>query len=176
MGNWRHRGVFALWATGFFVFGVVVGGWLAARYFFSGSPPPPSDLPLSSLLEKSHALLDKGELAEAEKIYRAILARDEGNVEALTHLGNIEFDRGDVGKALAYYDEALRREPSYAHALWDKGIALRAKGDDAGAIVAWESFARLFPADSSDVIQVKKWIAEAKARLASASLIPPKSF
>src|SRR3989339_171531 len=75
----------------------------------------------------------------------------------------------------AQLEEALRRDPSYAHALWDKGLALRAKGDDAGAIKAWEAFVRLFPADSSDVVEVKKWIAEAQARLASASSNPEGS-
>jgi cytochrome c-type biogenesis protein CcmH/NrfG len=63
---------------------------------------------------------------------------------------------------------SLQQDPSYAHALWDKGTALRAKGDHAGAIKAWEAFAQLFPPESADVIQVKKWIAEAQAQLGSA--------
>ena len=163
MWSWRHRGVFALWSAGVFVLGLVTGGWLAIRFLTPGSPPPP-DISISSLLEKTHTLLDKGELAEAEKGYQAILARDPGNPEALTHIGNIAFQRGDVEKALLYYDESLRRDPAYGHALWDKGIALRAKGDNAGAIAAWEAFSQLFPADSKDVVQVRKWIKEAQAR------------
>ena len=73
---------------------------------------------------------------------------------------------------MLYYDESLRRDPAYGHALWDKGLALQAEGDNAGAIKAWEAFSRLFPADSPDVIQVKKWMAKARGRLVSTSAPP----
>lgn len=162
-----------VWVCGSFLAGIVVGGLLTLKFL---SPASTSTLPLPALLEEAHRLLDKGQLAEAEKRYQAVLTRDPGNPEALTHLGNIAFGRGDVDLALRHYDAALRQDSSYAHALWDKGIALQAKGDDAGAIKTWEAFAQLFPPDSSDVVTVKKWIAEAKARLASSSLVPPKSF
>lgn len=171
MGGWLSRRATVLWSVGFFVLGMGAGGILTALFYL----PAPQPAPAASL-EEAHRLLDNGQLAEAEKSYQAILGRDPGNPEALTHIGNIAFRRGDVDRALLYYEEALRGDPAYAHALWDKGIALRAKGDDAGAIAAWEVFARLFPPESPDVVQVKKWIAEAKARIASASLVPPKSF
>jgi cytochrome c-type biogenesis protein CcmH/NrfG len=72
-----------------------------------------------------------------------------------------------VETALRYYEEALRRDPSYIHALWDKGLAFRDKGDDVGAIQAWEAFVRLVPPDSKDTVTVKKWIDEGQARLAT---------
>ena len=169
--------VLALWGTGLFLCGVVVGGFWAPRFFAPPTTPP--TLPLVATLDEAHRLLDKGLDAEAEKSYLAILARDPANPEALSHLGNIAFGRGDIDLAVRYYEASLRQDPSYAHALWDKGIALRARGDDAGAIQAWEAFAGLFPPDSSDVVQAKKWIAEAKARLSSPSevlLKPPESL
>lgn len=168
MGNrWLKKALF-VWPVGLFVAGLAAGAFLTLRFFSPASPPSPQ-LPLSTLLEEAHSLLDKGQYVEAERSYRTILSRDPANPEALTHLGNIAFQQGDKDQALRYYKEALRNDPSYAHALWDKGIALRAKGDDAGAIAAWETFARLFPPDSSDIIQVKKWIAEAQARLGPTS-------
>lgn len=177
MGSGSLKKALVIWAGGFFLAGMIVGGLLASKLFLPSSTPPL--LPIPALLQEAHRLVDKGLYAEAEKSYQAILARDPGNSEALTHLGNIAFRGGDVRRALRYYDEALRYDLSYAHALWDKGVALRAKGDDAGAIAAWEAFARLFPPDSSDVVQVKEWIAEAKARLDSSkgiSLKPPKGL
>lgn len=157
-------------AVGIFFSGLIVGGLLTRALFFPAPPLAPLSVPAQ--LEEAHRLLDKGLLADAEKSYLAILGRDPVNPEALSHLGNVAFQQGDMERTLRFYDAALRQDPSYAHALWDKGTALRAKGDDAGAIKAWEAFARLFPTDSSDVAQVRKWIAEAQARLGSASNKP----
>jgi tetratricopeptide (TPR) repeat protein len=145
--------------------GVAAGGLLTRTFFLPASAPMVLDI--SAQLKDAHILLDKNLLADAERSYLAILDRDPGNPEALSHLGNVAFQQGDIGRALRFYDMALQQDGSYAHALWDKGIALRAKGDNAGAIQAWEAFARLFPADSPDVIQVKKWIAEAQGQVDS---------
>ncbi len=157
-------------AAGFFLGGLAAGGLLTGAFFLPPTPPPALSVPAQ--LEEAHRLLDKGLLADAEKNYLAVLGRDPVNPEALTHLGNVAFQQGDTERALRFYDAALRQDGSYAHALWDQGTALRAKGDAAGAIKAWEAFARLFPADSSDVIQVRKWIAEARARQGPASNKP----
>jgi cytochrome c-type biogenesis protein CcmH/NrfG len=155
-----------LTAVGSLVAGLVIGGLFTRAVFFPASPLVVLDI--SAKLQEAHALLDKNLLADAEKIYLAILGRDPGNPEALSHLGNVAFQQGDVGRALRFYDMALQQDSSYAHALWDKGIALRTKGDSAGAIQAWEAFARLLPPESVDVVQVKKWIAEAQAQVDSA--------
>jgi cytochrome c-type biogenesis protein CcmH/NrfG len=153
-------------AVGFFVGGLLVGGLLTRAFLSAASPQALLDI--SAQLKEAHALLDKNVLADAERSYLAVLGRDPGNPEALSHLGNVAFQQGDIERALRFYDMALQQDSSYAHALWDKGIALRAKGDNAGAVKAWEAFVRLFPPDSSDVVQVKKWIAEAQAPLGSA--------
>lgn len=153
-------------AVGSLVAGAVVGGLLTRAVFFPASSPV--NLDISVQLREAHALLDKNLLADAERSYLAILGRDPGNPEALSHLGNVAFQQGDVERALRFYDMALQQDSSYAHALWDKGIALRTKGDNAGAIKAWEAFAGLFPPDSPDVVQVKKWIAETQAQIDAA--------
>ncbi len=172
VGNSSSKNVLVLWGAGLFLCGAVVGGFLTLRVF---APPTTSpSLPLVATLAEAHRFFDKGLDAEAEKSSLAILVREPANPEALTHLGNVAFGRGDIDLALRYYEASLRQDPSYAHALWDKGIALRARGDDAGAIQAWEAFAGLFPPDSSDVVQAKKWIAEAKAGLSSPSAVLPK--
>lgn len=160
----ERKGLVALGAALLFILGAGAGVLLVQKI----APPVSSlpDLPISQLLADTHLLLDKGQLADAERNYRLILDRDPGNPEAITHLGNIASQRGDLDTALRYYDDALQRNPSYIHALWDKALALRAKGDDVGAIQAWESFVRLVPPDSTDATTVKKWIAEAQARVA----------
>jgi tetratricopeptide (TPR) repeat protein len=161
----ERKALLALGAVVLLIIGGVFGGLLVNQFFTPASPP--ADIPVPQLLAETHLLLDKQQFAEAERNYRAVLDRDPGNPEAITHLGNIAAFQGDIERALLLYDEALRRDPAYAHALWDKGLALQAKGDDIGAIQAWEAFARLFPPDTQDVITVKKWIAEAQARVAA---------
>jgi tetratricopeptide (TPR) repeat protein len=148
----------------------VFGGLLVNQFFTPASPP--ADIPIPQLLAETHLLLDKQQFTEAERNYRAVLDRDPGNPEAITHLGNIAAQRGDIEQALRYYDEALRRDASYIHALWDKALALQAKGDDVGAIQAWEGFVRLVPPESQDAVTVKKWIAEAQARVAAKLAAP----
>lgn len=176
MASLGQKKILVIWAGGFFLVGMIVGGLVAVKLFSPSSPPL---LPISTLMEEAHRLLDKGQYAEAEKNYQAVLSRDPANPEALTHLGTVAFGRGDIDLALRYYEASLRQDPSYAHTLWDKAIALRAKGDDAGAIEAWEAFTGLFPPDASDVVQVKKWLVEARARVAGAkalSVKPPKGL
>jgi cytochrome c-type biogenesis protein CcmH/NrfG len=54
----------------------------------------------------------------------------------------------------------LRFDPNYAHAFFDKGQALKDKGDAKGAAEAWKRFLALVPADSDDAKRVKGWMAE----------------
>lgn len=166
-----------IWAGASFLVGFLTGALLTWKIVLPPSSPPVLSIPDS--LKDAHGFLDKGQDAEAEKRYLSVLARDPGNPEASTHLGNVAFRRGEVDRALRYYDEALRQDSSYVHALWDKGIALQAKGDDAGAVKAWETFAQLFPPDSPDVVTVKGWIAEAQKKRGSSkpvSLVPAEAL
>ena len=160
----EHKALLILGAALLFILGTGSGILLVRK----SNPAPTSlpDLPISQLLADTHQLLDKGQLVEAERNYRFILERDPGNPEAITHLGNVVSQRGDLETALRYYDEALGRDPSYIHALWDKALALRAKGDDAGAIEVWKAFVALVPPDSQDAATVTKWIGESQAHLA----------
>jgi len=100
MGNLGQKKAVVLWAASSFLLGMVVGGLLTSVFFLRAFPPPRP--PLSTQLEEAHRLLDKGVFAEAEKSYQSILVRDPGNPEALTHLGNVAFGRGDVELALRY--------------------------------------------------------------------------
>ena len=160
-----------LGAAVLFILGAGGGVLLVKKYYEPASSLP--GLPISQLLADTHLLLDKGQLADAERNYRLILDRDPGNPEAITHLGNIASQRGDFDTAIRHYNDALERNPSYVHALWDKALALRAKGDDVGAIQTWEAFIRLVPPDSQDVATVNKLIAESRERLGGQVMPPP---
>jgi cytochrome c-type biogenesis protein CcmH/NrfG len=68
------------------------------------------------------------------------------HVEALTHLGNLLMRSNRLDDAITLYDRALGFDPNYAHALFDKGQALKEKGDAKGAAEAWKRFLALVPA------------------------------
>ncbi len=117
---------------------------------------------IDAALKAAHASLDAGDIQAAWEKYHQILMTDRHQVEALTHLGNILMQSNQVDEAIRLYDRALGFDPDYAHALFDKGRALRQKGDAKGATEAWKRFLGLVPADSDDAKKVKGWIAELK--------------
>jgi tetratricopeptide (TPR) repeat protein len=76
------------------------------------------------------------ELAMAEDLYRRVLARAPGQVEARLRLGRTLFLEGRRAEAVAEMDRALesRRSPAEAHlAQLFAGAALEAAGDEAAA-------------------------------------------
>lgn len=119
---------------------------------------PPSEI--DAVLKAAHASLDAGDLQGAWDKYHQVLMTDPHNVEALTHLGNILMRGNQLDEAIRLYDRALGFDANYAHALFDKGQALKEKGDAKGAAEAWKRFLALVPADSDDAKKVKGWLAE----------------
>ena len=115
---------------------------------------------VDAALKAAHASLDAGDLQAAWDKYHQILMTDPRHVEALTHLGNILMRGNQLDEAIRLYDRALGFDANYAHALFDKGQALKEKGDAKGAAEAWKRFLTLVPADSDDAKKVKGWLAE----------------
>ncbi|MDE2179471.1 MAG: tetratricopeptide repeat protein [candidate division NC10 bacterium] len=127
----------------------------------SAAPGPrlsPSEI--DSALKAAHASLEAGDLQAAWEKYHQILLTDRNQVEALTHLGTILMQSNRPDEAIKLYDRALSLNPQYAHALFDKGQALKAKGDAKGATEVFQRFLTLVPPDSDDAKRVKGWIAE----------------
>jgi tetratricopeptide (TPR) repeat protein len=148
-------------------------GYLASAFFPIIRPaqspvPSASTAPAARLspsevdasLKAAHASLDAGDLQAAWDKYHQVLMTDPHHVEALTHLGNILMRGNQLDEAIRLYDRALGFDANYAHALFDKGQALKEKGDAKGAAEAWKRFLALVPADSDDAKKVKGWLAE----------------
>ena len=72
-----------------------------------------------------------------------------------------------VDEALAKVEEALRIDPSYIHAHWDRTQYLfHGKRDFAGAVKAGEAFLKVVP-DGPDADNVRRLIAEARQNTGS---------
>jgi tetratricopeptide (TPR) repeat protein len=121
-----------------------------------------ADTPIPGLLQLAHVELDQGRLGEARGAYERVLAREARNVEAITHLGAVLYQEGRVAEALAMVEEALRIDPAYIHAHWDRTQYLfYGKRDFPAAVEAAETFLRVLP-EGPDADSVRKLMGEAK--------------
>ncbi|HTI54228.1 MAG TPA: tetratricopeptide repeat protein [Verrucomicrobiae bacterium] len=110
--------------------------------------------------------MDQGRLAEARDVYGRVLAREPRNAEAITHLGAVAYQEGRVDEALAKVEEALRIDPGYIHAHWDRTQYLfYGKRDFPGVVKAGEAFLRVLP-QGADADNVRRLMAEAQAQTA----------
>jgi tetratricopeptide (TPR) repeat protein len=122
------------------------------------------DAPIPSLLQLAHVALDQGRLDEARRVYERVLAREARNVEAITHLGAVLYQEGRVDEALLKVEEALRIDPSYIHAHWDRTQYLfHGKRDFPAAVKAAEAFLQVVP-NGPDAESVRKLMGEARER------------
>ena len=99
----------------------------------------------SDLLQAALQQHDAGRLAEAESLYRRLLAADPRNVDALHFLGVIAHQRGDHAQAVELISGALAQYDANASAHNNLGCALRAQGKLAHAAAAFQKALELSP-------------------------------
>jgi tetratricopeptide (TPR) repeat protein len=122
------------------------------------------DTPIPSLLQLAHVALDQRRLDEARQVYTRVLAREPRNVEAITHLGAVLYQEGRVEEALAKVEAALRIDPAYIHAHWDRTQYLfHGKRDFPATVRAAEAFLRAAPT-GPDAESVRALMVEARAK------------
>lgn len=86
------------------------------------------DEEVPGLLQQAFAAHQAGDLAEAERRYRAVLDRDPSQVPALTNLGALCLQTGRIVDAVAWLDASLAVKPDQPHALGNRAGALRYLG------------------------------------------------
>ena len=86
-----------------------------------------------------------GRLAEADAIYRKLLARDPRNVDAVNLSGQVALSTGRYDEALAAFARARDLQPAFADAHHNEGNALRALGRPSEALAAFGRALRLAP-------------------------------
>ncbi|MEO8103645.1 MAG: tetratricopeptide repeat protein [Betaproteobacteria bacterium] len=100
------------------------------------------------------ALLQAGNLRDAELRFRSALGRDVRDAQALLGLGIIAHQTGHFAAALELYDRALAADPALAAAQVNRGNALAAMQRYAEAVVAFEAALALAPALPSALINL----------------------
>jgi tetratricopeptide (TPR) repeat protein len=72
---------------------------------------------------------DRGDLEDAEKLYRKALEVDPHLASAMTNLGNLRHKAGDTVEARALYERALEHDPGLAEARYNLGNLLEDVGE-----------------------------------------------
>ena len=105
----------------------------------------PNALPAAQALAIAAALREQNRPAEAEQLYRAVLARNPDHVDSLHAVGVLLLQRGAPQEALALLEKAsaLGRESAELHN--DLGMALASLGRPADAIPHFERALALKP-------------------------------
>ncbi|WP_051340629.1 tetratricopeptide repeat protein [Azospirillum halopraeferens] len=98
-----------------------------------------------ALLAQAVALHRAGRLAEAESLYRRVLARQPGNVAVRANLGAALRGQGRSEAAIACYRNALMIDPATASVHYNLGNALRAAGRREEATARLRAAARVQP-------------------------------
>jgi len=86
-----------------------------------------------------------GEIMKMVEDYRARLAKNPKDVEALVGLGNLYFDSAQWPRAIEHYEKALEVDPKNADARVDLGICLHSTGDNERAVKEMERVTRENP-------------------------------
>lgn len=97
--------------------------------------------PLEELYLKAELATQRGtaqvllnESTEAREQFERALAIDPRHYRAMTNLGNLELEDGDVDAAIEAYEGALRINDDFANAHHNLGVALRRKGKVARSV------------------------------------------
>ena len=87
-----------------------------------------------AILQQALGFHTAGNLDEAARLYKVILATDPANKYAHFNLGQIAQTRGDMKAAIKEYLAALATDPKYGPALYNSGLAYGAEGDRTNGI------------------------------------------
>ena len=78
------------------------------------------------------AFRDRGETGRALREFEQAVTYDKHNANALNILSHIYYDRKDYAHAIDVLDQAIKLNPNFALALFNRGMAFRAKGEQIG--------------------------------------------
>lgn len=79
--------------------------------------PPELKAEIRKLLDEAVALHRANRLDQAEAVYRQVLALDEREANALTNIGTIFFQRGQLAEGIPFLEASLEAKPAQPNAL-----------------------------------------------------------
>jgi choline-sulfatase len=111
----------------------------------------PADLDSQNNL--ATAYLEKGRLADAEKVFRWILTNDGDYAAAQNGMGLVSIQKQDATAARAYFERSVQLDPDLVEAHMNLGILYQMAGDRGRARASFEQFlAKASPAQYGSII------------------------
>ena len=120
------------------------------------TPAVPAPSPLSLGLESAQ----RGDLVDAERLFREALARDARDAEAWNNLGVVLIRQAERARGIDALRTALRLEPTHLEAHRNLGVALDRQGRRGEASVHYERFLSLSPAGYPGRDEVRRRLLE----------------
>ena len=91
-----------------------------------------------AVLEQALTAHRAGQFDEAERLYRAVLALNPADHNALTNLGTVALQRGRLAEGVSFIEASLKIKPDQANAINNRGNALMSLGRLDEALEAFE--------------------------------------
>jgi Flp pilus assembly protein TadD len=91
----------------------------------------------STQLTLGEILATLGDGAEAERLFRRVLAGDPGDPDAIKDMGILLLARGRGAEARGWLEKAVEVDPAQSEAWNGLGVALAQSGERAAAVAAW---------------------------------------
>ncbi len=91
---------------------------IAAPLFAQNDPASPNDR-----FAAANQALEKGDMDKANEIYQALIAQGFQSAELYYNIGNLHYRRGERGKAVLWYERALRLAPRDADIQFNLSLA-----------------------------------------------------
>ncbi len=99
------------------------------------------------------AYLEKGRLADAERVFRWILANDGNYAAAQNGMGLVSIQKQDANSARGYFERAVQLDPDLVEAHMNLGLLYEMAGDRARARSSFEIFlAKASPTQYASII------------------------
>jgi arylsulfatase A-like enzyme/Tfp pilus assembly protein PilF len=111
----------------------------------------PADLDSQNNL--ATAYLEKGRMADAERVFQWILTNDGNYASALNGMGLIAIQKRDANAARSYFERSVQIDPDLAEAHMNLGVLYQMAGDRARARSSFEMFlAKASPSQYGHII------------------------
>jgi tetratricopeptide (TPR) repeat protein len=127
--------------------GVMLAATLGAAVLAAHSAPAAEPSEEQRQCAASTGVTPDQKLASCTAVIAAGLPTPQSLAIAYTNRGSAHYNKRDLDRAIADYDEAIRLNPKFAKSYYNRGVAREKKRSLQEALSDFEAYAQLVPSD-----------------------------